>query len=92
MDKWLLLAEKLLLQVIIEFKCSGNKSYPAFGDDKWMKDEKIIGCGNTKSLKFFKSCIQDIGELCPNATIEVISPGSFSRNCEVLVSSFHLGR
>ena len=72
-DKWLLVEEKILLALVVKLERSEDKSFAAFDGAKWMKGVKIIGCGNEKSLAFLKNCIGDIGELWPNAKIEVVS-------------------
>lgn len=71
-DIWLLLEEKILPIQIIELEHSDDYSFAAFDCAKWVKHVKIKGWGNEKSLAFLTSCIRDIGELWPNAKIDVI--------------------
>lgn len=59
MNKCLLLEEMILLALIIVFERKEDNPFVAFNGAKW-------------SLSFLTSCIQDIGQLWPNAMIEVV--------------------
>lgn len=61
------------IALIEELESSENSSFAAFNGSKYIKVVKITGCGNEKSLAFLTSYIRDIGELCPNAKIDVVA-------------------
>ncbi|XP_065357167.1 uncharacterized protein LOC135951435 [Calliphora vicina] len=71
-DRWLLLEEKILRALVDELACSEDDSFTAFDGAKWLKGVKIIGCGNEKALGFLSNCIRGVGELWPNARIEIV--------------------
>lgn len=63
----------ILLLLIVKLEFSEDKSFAGFDGTKWMKEIIITECGNEKPLTSLTNFFRDIGELCANANIEVVS-------------------